>query len=161
MNHMKTADLVDAHDAELRFCQMQWKKLGKKPSFHGPIETVRCFEDNVILRSVLETPGEGRVLVVDGAGSLRTALVGDMIALIGQKSGWAGIVINGAIRDADDIDQMDFSVLAQGTSPKKSSKLGTGVKGVTVSFGNVDFVPGHYLYADSDGVLVSEKNLIG
>jgi regulator of ribonuclease activity A len=156
MEMLKTADLVDTNDADVRFCEMQWKSYGQRPAFHGEIVTLKTFEDNRLLRETLEGDGSGKVLVVDGGGSLRCALVGDQIAAIGEKNGWRGLVIHGAIRDAADIDLMDFRVLALGQSPKKSGKTGHGARDVLVRFGNVDFVPGQYLYADGDGVLVSD-----
>jgi regulator of ribonuclease activity A len=99
------------------------------------------------------------VLVVDGGGSGRVALVGDVIATLAQKNGWAGLIINGSVRDVAVLAELDFAVFALGRSPKKSSKLGTGALDVPVSFGGVDFVPGQYVYADDDGVLVSAANL--
>jgi|SRR5690606_29728101 len=159
MTVKKTADLVDDHDDKLTFCELSFTKFGKADGFEGEIVTLKTFEDNKQLRSILEQPGNGRVLVVDGAGSTRVAIVGDQIAALGLQNGWAGLVLNAAIRDSADINQMDYAVFARGTSPKKSSKTGFGQKDVPVSFGNVTFVPGHYLYADADGILVSENRL--
>lgn len=161
MRAVKTADLVDTHDAELRFCRLQFQRFGKRRSFSGPISTVWTFEDNARLKAHLETPGAGRVLVIDGGGSTRCAVVGDMIAAIAMRNGWAGLVINGAIRDSEELDAMEFGVFALARSPKKSRKDGIGAVDETVSFGHVDFVPGHYVYCDGDGVLVSERNLAG
>lgn len=155
----KTADLVDSHDALVRHCQLNLPLLGRRRRFHGRIATVKCFEDNVLLKQRLGEPGEGRVLVVDAGGSLRCAVVGDQVASLGLANGWQGLVIHGAIRDSVELAGLDFAVCALGRSPKKSSKLGTGQADVTVTFGNVDFVPGHYLYADDDGVLVSPQEL--
>lgn len=154
---IKTADLVDSNDADVRFCEMQWKSYGKRKGFHGEIVTLKTFEDNRLLRTTLEGDGTGKVLVVDGAGSLRCALVGDQIAALGQTNGWQGLLINGAIRDSADIDAMDFCVMALGQAPKKSGKTGHGAVGVTLMFGNVAFHTGHYLYADADGVLVADR----
>lgn len=154
-NSPKTADLVDDHDAEVKLCQLQFQLLGRRRRFHGRIATVKCFEDNALLKQRLGEPGEGRVLVVDAGASLRVALVGDLIAGLALKNGWSGLIINGAIRDSVELSALDFAVCALGRSPKKSSKKGTGDSEVTVNFGGVDFVPGHFVYADDDGVLVS------
>ena len=156
---MKTADLVDRHDALVRFCDLPFLKFGRVKAFSGRIATVKCFEDNVVLKAMLEEPGEGRVLVVDAGGSTRCAVLGDLLASLLRDSGWAGIVINGAIRDSDEIDQMEVGLRCLSTSPKKSAKDGYGHRDVPVSFGGVTFVPGHWAYGDSDGVLVSEEKL--
>lgn len=157
---MKTADLVDAHDARVSLCDLPFRRFGRVASFWGPVATVQCFEDNALLKSVLGESGNGRVMVVDGAGSTRRALIGDRIASILRTSGWAGIVINGAIRDSAEIDAMDVGVFCLGTSPKKSVKAGAGRREVPVSFGGVEFRPGQYAYCDADGVLVSDDRLL-
>ena len=149
-----TADLVDQIGEGVRSCDTQFRDLGGRIEFSGPISTVRCFQDNALLKSVLGEPGEGRVLVIDGEGSLHTALVGDVIAELGRSNGWAGIVVNGAIRDSALVRQMDFGCKALGTNPRKSSKIGAGERDVIVNLGGVDFVPGEVLYADSDGIVV-------
>lgn len=157
---VKTADLVDHFDKEVRFCDLRMHLYGKRRGFSGTIQTVKTFEDNVLLRRCLEEEdGSGRVLVVDAGGSSRVAVIGDMIAEIGRASGWEGIVVNGSIRDVAEIGMMDFGIYALGSSPKKSGKAGTGAVGVPVSFGGVDFVPGHSLYADEDGILVRREML--
>lgn len=155
---MKTADLVDAHGEAVRFCHLPFLKFGQKTSFHGPIATVRCFEDNALLKAELQKAGEGRVMVVDGGASTRCALLGDQIAMILRDNGWAGIVINGAIRDCAEIAGMDVGVFCLGTSPKKSVKDGAGKAGVLIQFGGVEFRPGNFAYADADGLLVSEES---
>jgi regulator of ribonuclease activity A len=152
----KTADLIDGHDDKLTFCDYPLIKFGQAEGFEGEIVTLKTFEDNALLRETLEQPGKGRVLVVDGGGSTRLAIVGDQIAALGMNNGWAGLVLNGSIRDSLEIDALDFAVFAVGTSPKKSTKTGAGFKDVPVRFGDVTFVPGHYLYADADGILVSD-----
>ncbi|MHB2266504.1 ribonuclease E activity regulator RraA [Aliihoeflea sp. PC F10.4] len=156
MTIRKTADLVDHFDDQLTFCDHPLRKFGSADGFEGEIVTLKCFEDNALLREILEEPGKGRVLVVDGGASSRCAIVGDQIAALGQKNGWAGLVLNGSIRDRVDIDAMDFAVFALGTSPKKSSKTRAGSRDVPVTFGYVTFVPGQYLYADADGILISD-----
>ncbi|HIW67171.1 MAG TPA: ribonuclease E activity regulator RraA [Candidatus Dietzia merdigallinarum] len=149
-----TADLVDEIGEDVRSCDTQFRDLGGRTEFFGPVSTVRCFQDNALLKSVLGEPGEGRVLVIDGGGSVHTALVGDIIAELGRSNGWAGVVVNGAIRDSAVVGGMNFGCKALGTNPRKSTKTGAGERDVTVSFGGVDFAPGDMLYADTDGIVV-------
>ncbi|RWD52270.1 MAG: ribonuclease E inhibitor RraA [Mesorhizobium sp.] len=156
---MKTADLVDAHGDAVRFCNLPFIKLGRRKQFYGPIATVKCFEDNALLKAELQRPGEGRVMIVDGGGSTRCALLGDQIAMLLRDHGWAGIVINGSVRGSAEIEQMDVAVFCLGVSPKKSSKDGAGRVGGAVHFGGVDFWPGAFAYADYDGLLVSDEDL--
>jgi len=156
---MKTADLVDAHGDEVHFCNLPFLKLGQKKDIAGPIMTVKCFEDNALLKAELQKPGEGRVMVVDGGASSRVALLGDQIAMILRDNGWAGIVINGAVRDSAEINNMDVAVFCLSVTPKKSVKDGAGKAGGHVQFGGVTFTPDMYLYADADGVLVSARDL--
>lgn len=159
MTSPKTADLVDAHDAALRLCQLPFTLYGRRRTFHGCIVTVKTFEDNALLKKRLEEDGRGKVLVVDGAGSPRVALVGDLIGALAMKNGWNGLIINGSVRDVVELETLDFGVCALGRSPKKSQKLGTGSLDVPVFFGGVEFVPGQFVYADDDGVLVSVSDL--
>lgn len=156
---MKTADLVDAHPDEVRFCNLPFLKFGRRSAFFGPAQTVSCFEDNVLLRAELEKPGEGRVMVVEGGGSTRVAIMGDMLAGLLLKNGWAGAVVNGAIRDSVEIDALDVGLRCLSTTPIKSSKNGTGTVGGPVRFGDATFKPGNWVYCDADGVLVSEEKL--
>jgi regulator of ribonuclease activity A len=157
---VKTADLVDAFDEKVRSCAIQFQMLGRRRAFSGQIATVKTFEDNALVRRCLEQPGHGRVLVVDGAGSLRVALVGDMVASLGMNNGWSGIVVYGAIRDAVEIDALEFGVFAIGRSPKKSGKRGSGEIEVALAFGDATFVPGQFIYCDEDGVLIAEEKLV-
>jgi regulator of ribonuclease activity A len=154
-----TADLVDAHGDVVKSCEAQFRQYGGRLRFHGPIRTVRSTEDNALIKQTLSTPGAGAVLVVDGAASLRSALVGDIIAGLGQKNGWAGLVIWGAVRDTVALSKLDLGIKALGSNPWKSSKNGTGEVDVPVSFGGVEFRPGHWLYSDEDGILVSSRQL--
>lgn len=149
-----TADLYDERGEELQSVALQLQNFGGAAAFSGPIRTVKCFEDNAMLKSVVSTPGDGAVLVVDGAGSLRRALMGDMIAEIAAGNGWAGVVINGAIRDRVAIAGIALGVKALGSNPRKSTKLGIGVADEIVEFGGVTFRPGATLYSDEDGILV-------
>lgn len=149
-----TADLVDEHGDRLQVCDTQFRQFGKHRSFSGPIRTVSCHEDNGLLRELLRTPGAGAVLVIDGGGSLHTALTGDVIAAAAVENGWAGLVINGAVRDSALLAELPLGIKALGTNPRKSSKAGTGAVDVVVGFGGVTFRPGDLLYADDDGVAV-------
>jgi len=128
-------------------------------SFAGPIETLRVFEDNVLVRQALESEGLGRVLVVDGGGSLRTALIGGRLVVLARESGWSGIIVYGCIRDAVEIGATSVGVRALATSPMKSSKTGKGESGVPVTFAGVTFTPGDWLYADADGMVVADGEL--
>jgi regulator of ribonuclease activity A len=159
MREIKTADLVDDYEDKVRFCDLSWHRFGRKSCAYGPIATLKVFQDNALVKTVLSEPGEGRILVIDGGGSTRTALVGDVLAEIGRESGWAGIIVNGAIRDGEALDAMDFLVFSQGRSPIKSTKTAAGHRDLRVTFGNADFVPGHWAYMDADGVLLAEKPL--
>jgi regulator of ribonuclease activity A len=149
-----TAELVDEIGSDVRSCDVQFRQFGRRREFAGPISTVRCFEDNALLKSVLSTPGDGGVLVIDGAGSLHAALVGDVIAELARSNGWAGLVVNGAVRDASALRGIDIGLKALGTNPRKSGKTGTGERDVAVSLGGVTFLPGDIAYSDDDGIVV-------
>ena len=149
-----TADLVDEHGEALQSCDLQLRQFGGRRRFHGPIRTVACFEDNALVRQVLSEPGDGAVLVVDGGGSLHTALVGDLIAGLAQANGWAGVVVHGAVRDTEALGGLDIGIKALGSNPRKSAKLAAGQVDVPVSFGGATFHPGRHLYSDDDGVVV-------
>ncbi len=152
----RTADLSDDDPDGLGSCALQWRGFGGLPAFRGTVVTVRCFEDNALVREVLTEPGSGRVLVVDGGGSLRCALVGDNLAAIAHANGWAGIVVHGAVRDVVGLAQVPIGVTALGTNPRRSGRAGGGERDVPVSFGGVTFTPGAQLFCDEDGVLVAE-----
>jgi regulator of ribonuclease activity A len=161
---LATADLSDRHEEQfragtLRVVAPMFRSFGGRQAFHGPIATLKLFEDNSFVRKALEQPGAGRVLVVDGGGSLRRALVGDQLAALGVKNGWAGIVVYGCIRDSAAIGGMDIGVIALATHPQKTDKKNVGEADVPVGFGGVTFRPGEWLYADADGVLVAEHPL--
>ena len=150
-----TTDLCDAHEDVVRVVEPMFTSFGGKQAFHGRIATLRVDDDNSYVRNKLETQGDGSVLVIDGGGSVRRALVGDQLASLGLKNGWAGIVVNGCIRDSRAIASMDIGVFAIDTHPMKTLKKNVGEADITVSFGNADFVPGEWIYADEDGVIVS------
>lgn len=149
-----TADLYDERGEELQSVALQFQSLGGQARFSGPIRTVSCLEDNALVKSILATPGEGAVLVVDGGGSLRSALMGDMIAESAVANGWAGVVINGAIRDRVAISALDLGVKALGSNPRKSAKTGAGTADEAVEIAGVRFTPGRTVYCDEDGILV-------
>jgi regulator of ribonuclease activity A len=149
-----TADLYDLHGDSLQSLPLQLRSFGAITQFEGPIRTVRCFQDNALVKQLLATSGDGAVLVVDGAGSLQTALMGDMIAQSAVDAGWAGVVIHGCVRDSTALGAMPLGVKALGTNPRKSAKEGLGEIDVPVEFGGVVFRPGARLYADEDGILV-------
>ncbi|WP_299082201.1 ribonuclease E activity regulator RraA [uncultured Ruegeria sp.] len=157
---MKTADLIDHHASEPTLVHLPFRQFGTKPFFAAQIQTLKCFEDNTELRAQLETPGEGRVLVVDGGAPTRIAILGDMLADLAIQNGWAGLTLNAAIRDSAEINQMDTLVFALATSPVKSEKRGWGVIGEPVTFGRVKSHPGDWVYGDADGVLHSKKRLV-
>jgi regulator of ribonuclease activity A len=149
-----TADLVDRFGPELRVCDIQFRQFGGCRVFTGPVRTVSCREDNGLVRELVGTPGAGSVLVVDGAGSLHMALVGDMLAGAALANGWAGLVLNGAVRDSAALSGLDLGIKALGTNPRPSAKTGAGAVDVPVTFGGVTFHPGDILHADDDGVVL-------
>ncbi len=149
-----TADLVDDIGADVRSCDLQFRQFGARTEVAGPISTVRCFQDNALVKSVLSEPGAGRVLVIDGGGSVHTALIGDVIAELARSNGWAGLVVHGAVRDAAALRRIDIGIKALGTNPRKSAKTGAGERDVVVSLGGVAFVPGDIAYSDDDGIVV-------
>jgi regulator of ribonuclease activity A len=154
-----TADLVDTHGPSLQSCEVQFRQYGGLVRFHGPVRTIKTFEDNALIKQVLSTPGDSAVLVVDGSGSLRAALVGDVIAGLAVQNGWSGLVIWGAVRDTAALATLDLGIKALGSNPWKSGKSGAGQADLPVSFGGVTFRPGDWLYSDEDGIVVSASRL--
>jgi regulator of ribonuclease activity A len=154
-----TAELYDQFGESCFSCPQQFRNFGQRLRFAGKIRTVQSREDNVILKSMLETHSNGDVLVVDGGGSLNAALIGDVIAALGARNGRSGVVINGAVRDSAALREIEFGFKALGTNPRKSTKEGNGASDFLVSFSGIDFVPGHWIYCDEDGILVSAKKL--
>lgn len=149
-----TADLVDKIGEEVRSCDLQFTQFGGRREFVGRVTTVRCLQDNALLKQVLGEPGNGGVLVVDGAGSVHTALVGDVIAELGRSNGWSGIIVNGAVRDSKLLAGIDIGIKALGTNPRKSTKTGTGERDVQVELGGLTFDPGDLAYSDDDGIVL-------
>lgn len=135
-------------------CDLQLRSFGGRTAFEGPVRTVRCHEDNQLVKNVVGTAGDGAVLVIDGGGSLHTALVGDQVAALAASNGWAGLIINGAVRDSDALSGIDIGLKALGTNPRRSSKTGVGSVDVAVTFGGAVFAPGARLWADLDGIVV-------
>ncbi len=156
---LKTTDLCDDHSDHLAIATPLFRDFGGRRQFHGPISTVKVFEDNSLVRTALEEPGEGRVLVVDGGGSMRCALLGDNLAEMGRQNGWSGIVVYGCIRDSADIADMDIGVKALNTHPLKSVKKGEGERDASVTFAGITIRAGSYLYADEDGIIVAAEPL--
>lgn len=154
-----TTDLCDAHEDKVRVVAPMFNSFGGQAAFYGQIATLKLFEDNSLVRKALESPGVGRVLVIDGGGSLRRALVGDQLAALAVKNGWAGVIVYGCIRDSRAISEMDIGVFALDTHPMKTVKKSVGESDVPVTFGGVTFSPGEWLYADEDGVIVSATAL--
>jgi regulator of ribonuclease activity A len=159
MPRFQTADLIDLHP-HCASCVTQFRQFGRITEFCGRIRTVKCYDDNVLVRQTLETPSLGEVLVVDGAGYLGSALLGDQIASLAIANGWAGVIINGAVRDSMTLRTMAIGVKALGTNPRKSGKDGVGQCDIPVSFGAVIFDPGSWVYSDDDGVLVAQRQLV-
>lgn len=153
-----TADLVDEYGKDLRVSTLQMRDFGGNKSFAGPIATIRCHLDNGLVKATLNSPGEGRVLVIDGEGDLSTALCGDLIAGAAVKNNWAGIIVNGAIRDSAAIGALPLGCKALGTTPAKSAKDSAGEKDIPLSFGGIIWKPGDILHADLDGVVLLPEN---
>ena len=154
-----TADLHDEHERKVQVANVLMQGYGQKTRFSGPISTVKCFEDNSLVRTALEEPGRGRVLVVDGAGSIRCALVGDKLAEMAMKNGWEGMVIYGCIRDSAVVSTLDIGIKALGANPRRSVKKGGGERDIALNFAAATFTPGDWLYADEDGILLSPVEL--
>lgn len=149
-----TADLYDERGDDLDSLSVPFQDIGGRTAFDGPVRTIRCHRDNALVKATLATPGDGAVLVVDGGGSLESALVGDLIAASAVANGWAGIIVFGAIRDREAIGGLDLGVKALGSNPRKSAKDGVGEVDVPIVIGGVVFAPGRHVWADADGVLV-------
>jgi regulator of ribonuclease activity A len=159
MSVPSTCDLCDAHenDASLRVLPPQFRAFGGVTAFQGPAATLQCFEDNSAVRSALEEPGEGRVLVIDGGASMRCALVGGNLAALGAKNGWAGIVVDGCVRDAAELAVARIGIRALALHPQRSDKRGQGRRNIVVRVQGVVVKPGDWVVADADGVIVQDK----
>ncbi len=159
MSDFAVCDLLDANESTCQVLAPGLSSFGGARRFKGPIQTVRVFEDNVLVKQTLASPGEGRVLVVDGGGSLRYALMGDRLGDSAVANGWAGIVIHGCVRDTEALGRLPLGILALAPLPRKSVKRGEGQVGETIGFMGVTFSPGDWLYADPDGVIVAPTAL--
>ncbi|MDC7691175.1 ribonuclease E activity regulator RraA [Vogesella indigofera] len=155
-----TTDLYDANEGRVAVVEPMFRAYGGRARFVGQVVTLKVYEDNTRVREVLAEPGQGKILVVDGGGSKRCALLGDQIAELAVKNGWEGIVIYGCIRDSVAINALDIGVRALDTTPKKSVKRNEGQRDLVLAFGAVEFVPGHWLYVDEDGLLLSATPLL-
>jgi len=154
-----TADLCDENGDRVQVCEPVFHAFGGRRAFHGPISTIRCFEDNSRVKEAVESPGQGKVLVVDGGGSRRRALLGDKLGEAAVRNGWAGVIIHGCIRDSAELGRMDLGARALATIPLRSDKRGEGERDVPVRFAGVTFRPGEFVYVDEDGVIVSPASL--
>lgn len=154
-----TTDLYDDFEDIASTCALQFRDFGGRQRFFGQIRTVQCRNDNSLFRALMNEAGNGAVAVVDGDGSTEVALIGDMIAAKAAENGWAGVVINGAVRDVAELAGIGIGIKALGVNPAKSVKKGRGTVDVTVEFGGVRFEPGHWIYCDENGVLTTAKEL--
>ncbi len=156
-----TADLYDAHEGKVQVALPMFQSFGQKKKFYGQIVTIKCFEDNTPVGDTLRNEnGKGKVLVIDGGGSLRCALVGDLLAAAAIKNEWEGIIVYGCIRDSAAVNEMNIGIKAVNTNPVKSQKRNPGIKNEPVNFANVTFIPQQFIYCDEDGILVSENSLL-
>lgn len=153
-------DLADDNPNNVVAVELQMRSYGLHEKFYGQVVTLKCFEDNSFVKALGKADGTGKVLVVDGAASQRRALLGDMVAADFVKNGWAGLIINGVIRDVELIDRLELGVKSLGSVPLKTDKRDEGIKHEPISFGNVTFTEGHYVYSDRNGILVSDKPLV-
>jgi regulator of ribonuclease activity A len=153
-----TADLSDQFN-DVAACDPIFRNFGGLARFAGPIATIKCFEDNSRVRDLVAERGEGRVLVIDAGGSLRRAVLGDLLAQSAVDKGWSGVLVYGCIRDSVAIGSMPIGVKAMATHPMKTDKRGEGQRDIAVSFAGVMFQPGHWLYSDEDGIIVANREL--
>lgn len=153
-------DLCDAHEDRIQVAESIFRDFGGRRAFGGQIVTISCHEDNSLVRDAVATPGEGKVLIVDGGGSLQRSLLGDQLASKAKENGWQGIIVHGAIRDIEVIADIDLGVKALNVIPLKTEKRGLGELDVPVRFAGVTFNPGDYVYADVNGLIVSDTALV-
>jgi regulator of ribonuclease activity A len=159
MTMIATADLCDVHSDKLSIVAPMFLAYGGRADFFGQIRTLKVYEDNALVRQTLSAPGNGNVLVVDGGGSLRCALVGDQLALLAVQNNWTGVIVYGCVRDSVAMKSMDVGIRALNTHPLRSLRKGIGESDIPVSFGGVKFTPGQWLYSDADGIVVSSEAL--
>jgi regulator of ribonuclease activity A len=152
-------DICDNFPEDISVLEPQFREFGKRPCFCGEIVTIKCFEDNSLLRELLGSQGAEKVIVVDGGGSLRHALLGDLLAAKAVEHGWAGLVINGCVRDVEILSTLDLGIRALNCHPLKTEKRGEGQFNVPVNFAGVRFQPGQFIYADANGIVLACKDL--
>ena len=155
-----TADLSDEHGEAVRITEPRFRDFGFPKAFVGPVTTVMASGDNSLISAAVEETGQGRVLVVDNAGAMDCALLGDRLAFLAYKHKWSGVVVNGCVRDSAELGSIDIGIKALGTFPRRGTKLGLGQRDIPVAFAGVVFRPGDWLYADEDGLLVAEAKLV-
>jgi len=160
MQNFSTPDLCDEYSDSIQVAEPIFSHFGLRQRFSGKVATVKCFEDNSLVAETVATPGSGRVLVVEGGGSLRRSLLGDNLARKAIENGWHGIVIYGAIRDVEEIATMQIGILAIASVPRKTEKLGQGQSNVSITFAGVTINPGDHIYADRTGVVVADRKLV-
>ncbi|WP_064747215.1 ribonuclease E activity regulator RraA [Lysobacter firmicutimachus] len=156
---MNTCDLCDLHEERVRVLELPLRDYGGRLAFDGRVSTIKAYEDNSLVREAVAEDGRGRVLVIDGGGSMRRAMLGDLLAAKALDNGWAGVLVFGAIRDSGAIGAMALGVKALGTCPRKTDKLGQGARDVAVEFGGLVIRPGEWLCADQDGVVLADEEL--
>jgi regulator of ribonuclease activity A len=160
MTDLVLPDLCDAWGDTVRVVDPVFRSYGGRTAFGGPVRTVKCHEDNSLVAAELEQPGAGRVLVVDGGGSLRCALLGDNLAARGAANGWAGVVVHGCVRDVEVLRGIDLGVQALAAHPRRSVKRGVGELDVAVQFPGVTIAPGMFVYGDENGLIVADRALL-
>jgi len=161
MSKSSTSDLYDEHGEALESCDLPLVNYGGVREFAGEIVTFRSREDNLILKDIVAEPGNGRVIVVDTEGVTRCAMLGDSMALTAQRNGWAGVVINGGIRDVEALATIPIGIKALGSNPRRSYKAGAGERNIPVTFGGALFTPGAILVSDSDGIVIGSARILG
>lgn len=154
-----TSDIYDDFGEEVASLDLQLQSFGLHRQFHGRIRTVKCLHDNGLIKAISDEPGNGQVLVVDGGGSLQTALMGGNVAKNFADNGWAGVLIHGAVRDLHELEELQLGIKALGSNPRTSAKENIGIRDVSVTIHNVQFVPGAMIYADEDGVIVDDRDI--
>ncbi len=164
MTSFSTCDLCDAHEDRLHDGRIQivapgYLSFGRRKRFHGPASTLVVFEDNALVREAVQTSGHGKVLVVDGRGSLEVALLGGNLANFAAANGWAGVIVHGAVRDVDELNEAEIAIRALALQPRRAGKKGAGERDVRMQFSGVTIEPGAFIYADADGIIVSNEAL--
>jgi len=155
---MTTPDLSDKYP-QVDFLNLQFKNFGKKGFFSGKIETAICPDDNSKVKQILSEEGDGKILIVDGQGSTKVALMGDMIAKSAEKNNWQAVIINGYVRDVEALSNFNLGLFALGSVPKKSEKKDRGEIGIKINFGGISIESGNWAYADESGILISKEKL--